>query len=149
MSSGQKNISVVKNIALLQWRAVAKATWQAVITFLICGTFAVTVFTLCSVSGFRGGNENLWDIIASSPSLPCPLLSRLLFTISPNGELARRLSIFLYLSYIRHIFYTFHPTPLNFAYIYSPRAEHFLLDFGFYFFKASLEPYALCCKQNK
>ena len=27
---------------------------QAVVTFLICGTFTVTVFTLCRVPGFRG-----------------------------------------------------------------------------------------------
>ena len=54
---------------------LSKLTWQAVVTFLICGTFAVTVFTLCGVPGFPGGNENLWEIVASSPFLG-PSLAR-------------------------------------------------------------------------
>ena len=33
---------------------LSKLTWQEVVTFLICGTFAVTVFTLCGVPGFPG-----------------------------------------------------------------------------------------------
>ena len=42
--------------------------FKAVVTFLICGTFAES-------RGFRGGNENLWEIVASSPFLG-PSLAR-------------------------------------------------------------------------
>ena len=48
--------------------------------------------------------------------------------------------IFLWLSYIRHIFYTFH-LYLWSLHIYIARAEYFPLDFGFYFLKASLEQF--------
>ena len=33
---------------------LSKLTWQEVVTFLICGTFAVTVFMLCGVPRFPG-----------------------------------------------------------------------------------------------
>jgi len=51
---------------------IGRTEFQAVVTFLICGTIMVTVFTLCSVPGFWGGKENLWEIIASSPFSPPP-----------------------------------------------------------------------------
>ena len=54
------------------WRETGKWTestaFKAVVTFLICGTFAES-------RGFRGGNENLWEIVASSPFLG-PSLAR-------------------------------------------------------------------------
>ena len=58
---------------------------------------------------------------------------------------AKYISIpFIHTSHLLHI------SPYTFDLcIYIARAEDFLFDFGFYFFKASLEPYALCCKQNK
>ena len=68
-----------------------------VVNTISCGTFAVTVFTLCGIPRFPGGIENLWVIVASSPFSPRPpafasALARLFFTISRNGELAYRLS---------------------------------------------------------
>ena len=148
MSSGQKNISVVKNIALMQWRAVAKATWQAVVTFLICGTFAVTVFTLCSVSGFPGWK---WKFMGDHCKLSFSPLSPSFASAFHNIPKWRACSQAKYISIpFIHTSHLLRISPYTFERcIYIARAEYFLLDFGFYFFKASLEPYSLCCKQNK
>ena len=82
---------------------IGRTEFQAVVTFLICGTIILLwwQFSCFAVSwGFWGGKENLWEIIASSPFLSptthfrvssCMPFVHLLFTISPNGELARRL----------------------------------------------------------
>ena len=68
---------------------LSKLTWQAVVTFLICGTFAVTVFTLCGVSGFPGWkwkfmNDRCKLSFLSPASAFASPLARLLFTISPK-----------------------------------------------------------------
>ena len=98
-----------------------------VVNTISCGTFAVTVFTLCGVPRFPGGIENLWVIVASSPFSPSPPppppppsafaspLARLFFTISRNGELACRLS-----ATCRHIQYSdaIHTTKVTKDFLY-------------------------------
>ena len=70
-----------------------KETWQAVVTFLICGMFVVTVFTLYRVLGFL---EWKWKFMRDSCELsflsPAPCchvsprmpLAQVLFTIPPK-----------------------------------------------------------------
>ena len=70
-----------------------KETWQAVVTFLICGMFVVTVFTLYRVLGFL---EWKWKFMRDSrklsflfPALCCHVsprmpLAQVLFTIPPK-----------------------------------------------------------------
>ena len=79
---------------------IGRTEFQAVVTFLICGTIVVTVFTLCSVLRFLGWKGKFMrdhcKLSFLSPTAhfcvsSCMPLMHLLFTISPNGELARRL----------------------------------------------------------
>ena len=79
---------------------IGRTEFQAVVTFLICGTIVVTVFTLCSVLRFLGWKGKFMrdhcklsflSPIAHFCVSSCMPLMHLLFTISPNGELARRL----------------------------------------------------------
>ena len=54
---------------------IGRTEFQAVVTFLICGTIILLwwQFSCFAVSwGFWGGKENLWEIIASSPFSPPP-----------------------------------------------------------------------------
>ena len=52
-----------------------------------CGTFAVTVFTLCGVPRFPGGIENLWVIVASSPFSPSPPAPAFRFRVSSRASI--------------------------------------------------------------
>ena len=80
---------------------IGRTEFQAVVTFLICGTIiVVTVFTLCSVLRFLGWKGKFMrdhcKLSFLSPTAhfrvsSCMPLMHLLFTISPNGELAHRL----------------------------------------------------------
>ena len=79
---------------------IGRTEFQAVVTFLICGTIVVTVFTLCSVLRFLGWKGKFMrdhcKLSFLSPTAhfcvsSCMPVVHLLFTISPNGELARRL----------------------------------------------------------
>ena len=108
----KKNISVVKNIRLwcsgklLRKQAnksiISMRPWlskldRQLLLFLICGTFAVTVFTLCVVPGvFAGWKWKFWSgrcklsFLSPPPPPPCfrisshtPLMHQL-FTISPK-----------------------------------------------------------------
>ena len=69
---------------------------QAVVTFLICGTIVVTVFTLCRVPGLRGWKGKFMrdhcKLSFLSPTAHfcvsfCVLLARLLFTIQMESLL--------------------------------------------------------------
>ena len=77
---------------------------RPVFNFLICGTIVVTVFTLCSVRGFLGWKGKFMrdhcKLSFLSPTAhfrvsSCLPLALLLFTISPNVELAHRLLFWL------------------------------------------------------
>ena len=62
---------------------------QAVVTFLICGTFTLTVFTLCRVPGFPGWK---WKFMRDRCKLSF-LRSLGLASLAQIGELAPRLSL--------------------------------------------------------
>ena len=85
-----------------------------------CGTFVVTVFTLCGVPRFPGGIENFMSdrcklsFLSQPPAFASPL-ARLFFTITRNGELACRLS-----TTCRHIQYSdaIHTTEVTQDFLY-------------------------------
>ena len=58
-----------------------------VVNTISCGTFAVTVFTLCRVPRFPGGIENLWVIVASSPFSPSPPALAFRFRVSSRASI--------------------------------------------------------------
>ena len=75
----------------------ARYHWRAIVTLLICGALLVTVFTLCSVSGFPGWKwkfmRDRCKLCFLSPTPRCLVFPRVhsCMYFPPSGVLASRL----------------------------------------------------------